>query len=472
MATGECIITKLTNLEPIPGADFVQKSVTLGETLVVSKDMKEGDLIALFDCETQLSEDFAKRSNLHRHSNLNQDINKVGLLEDSRRIRPIRLRGVKVSGLALGIDTLAYTKAPLKEGDKFTKLGNFEICQKYVPKFKEKGQNNQQKAIKVNYVPTFKEHFSTDHLLKSLGELNDGNFVITKKLHGTSSRYAKLEARKPSVLEILDNKAKNPNRTFLRKVVGNRFIRRVIDTLMPNLGGFDYRNVIGSRTVVKSVEGLFENPNEGFYATDIWSKASKETFGDNLLKGETVYFEIVGYDGEKPLMPSNSTKSLEKFMDKDEYKKTLAEFGETIHYNYGCKPGDYDVYVYRITMTNPDGEAIDLGWEQVKRRCEKLGVKYVPEIGKGTISRKNGFAFAYSDNDGKYNTFVSDVRDLPDVCEKIGQSAHHNGTYAEGFCLRQEGYPTCKIMKFKIYAFKILEGMIKDQGVASLDEQN
>jgi hypothetical protein len=464
--TGETTVTALTELLPIKGADRIAKCKILGETIIVSKDYQEGELGLLMDTESVLSEEFCRENNLFRHESLNKDTTVKGMFDDNPRIRPIRLRGVKVSGFWIPVKSLSYAGdyTQLKEGDKFNEFNGRPVVQKYIPKTKEKGSSNQPKAIKVNYVPTFKEHTKTDHLLKSLNDIPEGNFVITAKLHGCSGRVGNLLARKPSVLEQLDNKAKNPNRTWLRRLLKNELFRMLTAALMPSDKEMEYRHVVGSRTVVKSVEGLFENPNQGFYENDIWTQSAKEVFFGNLEKGFTVYYEIIGFDGEKPIMPNDSVKSLEKFLDKEEYKKIKERFGDTISYHYGVGPRDYDVYVYRVTMTNEDGEAVDLSWEQVKRWCEKKGVKHVPEICTGVVK-----------GEGRDKTFTMNMdpvpgNDLSEIFEYIAANAYHNNTYPEGFCLRVEGYPNCKIWKHKHFGFKALAGAQKDAGVVDMEE--
>ena len=95
------------------------------------------------------------------------------------------------------------------------------------------------------------------------------------------------------------------------------------------------------------------SPNS-FYPTDIWSESGKKYFEGKLAKGETAYYEIVGY------LPSGS------FIQKN--------------YDYGCKPGEYKIAVYRITKTSEDGHVIEYGWQAMKERCVELGVEHVQEF--------------------------------------------------------------------------------------------
>lgn len=446
MATGDGITVKLENTEPIEGADRIVQAKLLGETVIVGKDSPEGTLGILFDMETRLMPEFLRENNLFRHSELNIDPTIKGYFEDNGRVRPIRLKGIKVSAFWIPVTSLDYIidTSTLKEGDIIHTIAGHKICEKYLPP--QKGvQVPGQKKLRVILSEMFKEHFDTDHLLRNLRDVPEGyRFVITKKLHGTSARYGKLLVNRP--LKWYE-----------------KLWAKVID-YKPQT----WANIVGSRTVVKSVEGIWNNPNDGYYKSDIWTRVSHEVFGDKLLKGETVYFEIVGYDKDESIMPPASCNELSKILSKDEYKRFVEEFGEKIEYNYGVPKGEYDVYVYRITHTTIDGVSIDLSWEQLKVRCEKLGVKHVPEIyyGERYLQRGTREKMWFIDD-----LHYRDSRDFSEKIEEIAASAHHNGTHAEGICLRVDTYPTCKIWKHKCQNFKIMEFGLRDEGVVTLEEQ-
>lgn len=440
MATGDGIIVKLTNLEPIEGADNIVKATLYGETIVVSKDEKEGTLGILFDIETCLSPEYLKKNNLYRHEELNADPTKKGYFENSGRVRPIKLKGVKVSGFFMPVESLAYTGVTkFKEGTLINELNGHKICAKYMPPVKYVGSG---KAIKKALFATmFKEHFSTDHLLKSLHDVPVGPFVITTKLHGTSGRYGKvIEDRQLTWWERWFNVVRPPQ----------------------------WKNAVGSRTVVKSI-GQVAKTDKHYYDSDIWTKACEERFGDKLLKGETVYFEIVGYVGDKPIMPSSSIGKLKPLVEKDEYKRLVECYGDTVHYHYGCKPGEYEIYIYRITHTTVDGYSIDLPWEAVKQRSEKLGIPHVPELTTGRKIDKALYAF----DDDNYNPILyTDDRDFSDAIDDFADQAAYNKTFPEGICLRSEMYPTCKIWKHKSKLFKYLEFEQRSEGITTQDEIN
>lgn len=440
--TGEAIVAKLTEHIPIEGADRIVEVRLLGETIIVSKDTAPGTLGLLFDMETQLSPEFLKNNNLFRHENLNLDSTKKGYFDDNGRVRPIRLKGVKVSGFWIPLDSLSYIGNPtgLKEGTQFTEWEGHKICSKYIPpRTHQQGQSSAKAGL---HCAMFKPHFDTDHLLRNLRDVPVGEFVITKKLHGTSGRYGYL---------LQDNEPK--------------WYERWLGLFKPGI----WSGIVGSRTVVKSIENKDIQPTANFYSEDVWTKSAEKFFKGKLLKGETVYYEIVGYIGDSHIQPGSSTEALKEVLSKDEYKKIVETYGKEVNYAYGCAPGQFDVYVYRITMTNVDGDSVDLSWEQVKARCAKLDVPHVPEI---MIGRKYS-ADTYILYNGDYAGLGYDSRGFSEAIEETAfYNSNHLGSFPEGICLRSESYPHCKIFKHKNFAFKCIEQNLKTREVPDTEEEN
>ena len=467
MATGQGLICKLGQHIPIEGADNIVQVNMFGETIITQKTNKEGTIGILFDIETCLSHEYASKNNMYRHSNLNEDKTVTGYLEDDRRIRPIKLKGVKVSGLFMPLSSISYfTSKSLYQfyeneiGVEINKIGAVQICEKYISKATKKAMStNNKSAAKASLAPTFKEHIDTEQWAKNMHKVKEGDLVIiTEKLHGTSGRCGYLPT-------IVDNTPLIDKFITKLKIFGNLTKTKL-----------EYNFVVGSRRVVKSVGGREHGNKQNFYEDDIWTKVSKEHFENKLRKGETVYFEIVGYTPSGELiMPSVSNKKLEKFMNKKEYKEFIERYGETTTFTYGCNrpvmdsfwvdggkqygdlTGACKVFVYRITMTNEDGDSIDLSWDQVKRRCEQLNVEHVPELDKFLIKKENlpqvipTAVELYTNQNSK--EFLQHIR--------------------EGVCVRVEnGRTTPEIYKSKSFIFKVLEGIIKDSDVIDIEESN
>ena len=417
-------ITQLTNLKPHPNADRVQLAICHGNQVVVSIHHKEGDIGIYFDSDGQLSEEFCKMNNLFRDTKLNSDTqNKGGFFDVNRRVRTQKFRGEISDGLWLPLQSLNYIPGfdPKKIENEFDNIDGHTICNKYVNKqtIEFAAKNRTVRAAKKSVM--FKEHFDTEHFGKNMDKFNKGDFIIiTEKLHGTSGRvgYVKVERN----LKWYE---------YLLKKIGVKI----------ESTNWEYLN--GTRRVV-----LQESNGKQFHDPTIREK-SFELFNGKLKKGETVYFEIVGFESNgNPIMPSVSTKLIN---DKNFTKK----YGDTITYTYGCKPNDCDVYVYRITSTNEDGDTIDYSWSDVVKRCGELGVKTVPEIKK----------FIYGDSIETSEDWFYLVSYFAN-----GESRIDNTHISEGVCVRIEGGLENKTFKYKSFEFKVLEGIIKDLGQIDQEE--
>ena len=448
--TGEFIISKLKNLEPIEGADKIQQAKIFGETVIIPKTHKEGEIGLLFDCETQLSHEYVYHNNLYRKENMNFNKELSGYIEEKRRVKPIKLRGVKCSGLWMPLESLNkipdlknFDLSELKEGQQNKNVGDVNICDKYIPpQTKERLRRNKTGRIKINKTPTFREHVDTDQFMRNTHELNENEFVITtEKLHGTSGRVGYL----PVIKKV------NAFERLFSFFVGGGF----------NPIKSEYGFVVGSRKVVKSTDGREVENKSHFYNEDLWTKIGYEFFHGKLNKGETVYFEIVGFtpDGSY-IMPTVSNEKLKNFLEKDEYKKFITRYGQTTEFLYGCSKNEksYNVYVYRITTTNEDGVSYDLSWDQVKNRCEEMGVNHVPELDRRILTIK----------EITENRFVDYIEDLSKRTS-IEFSSH----IREGVVVRIEnGKKTPIFLKHKSFIFKVLEGIIKESDVVDIEESN
>lgn len=468
MATGEALICKLKNIATIEGADNIVQANMFGETVIISKDYKEGQLGLLIDCESILSEEFCHKNNLFRHTHLNENPNaeKPGYFDDTPRVRPIKLRSVKCSAFWIPIESLDYIKKGQypAEGTQINEWQGHEICKKYeIAKRHTPGQPKQQK--KVQQVLNFVEHLDTDQLLRNLHKIQLGDKVIvTSKVHGTSCRVG--------LLPTIDYSWKS------------RFLRWL---------GIDIKNkynfVVGSRHCLKYVDKQTIEQKASFYEEDIWTESAKKNFYGKLILGETIYYEIVGYlPSGQPIMPTHDNSKLKNFLEKDEYKEFIKKFGERTEFHYGCvkgkqiptgeidefqrekflveTKGEYKIFVYRITLTTEHGQAIDLSWEQVKRRCEEMGVNHVPQIKIwNTNFEYTPTICTHLDQFNKDEFWINlTEQDDPNF------PTHLN----EGICVRVEnGGLTPLIFKNKRYTFKVLEGIIKDTvEFADIEESN
>jgi len=414
----------------------------MGNQIVIGLDSVEGDLGIYFDSNLQLSDEFATANDLiRRKDSTGKQVG--GMFDTNRRVRTQKFRGEISDGFWIPLSSVNFIKKlpVLEEGFEFTELNDVPICNKYiVPGTRVAGASNGKKTKTAKSSIMFKEHFDTEHFGKHLHEIGFGErIVITEKLHGTSGRVA----------HVLVDRNRNPFTKFLSKF------------LPMEKSSWQYLN--GTRRVV-----LEETSGTQFHDPTIREIAFRH-FKNNLRKGETVYFEIVGYETTGALiMPSVDIK---KMNDKEFINRWKLGADTTMAYTYGQEHGTCGIYVYRITMTDVDGYSFDLPWEDIKTRCTELGVKHVPELTYTTIGELIWRDKA-AGGDGDLRTAHDMLMAEVDYLSK-GPSKLDNTHIREGVCVRLDNYSRIpKVFKHKSFEFKVLEGIIKDAGVIDTEESN
>lgn len=343
------MITPITT-QKHPNADKLALGTVLGANVIVDLDTVSGSLGVFFPPDGQLSEAFCAAHNL---IGTTVDGKRVGgFFDEKRRVKALKLRGVKSEGFWMPLSCLAFTGADLsqfKSGDEITSANGVLLCEKYISPatkraMQQGGANRKETRGATKYFP---KHFeTTQYRFVKDTILNLGGVVyLTEKLHGTSQRVG----------NVLD-KVELP----LWKRVVNRLFRAEV---FPQRS---YKIMFGTRNVILDVH----KTQDGWYGDNGFRFANHE-WTDLLHKGEMVFYEIVGDCGPTtPIMPSV------KIGDKDLKK----QYGETMHWRYGCEAGARKVYVYRITMTNEDGVVTELSWPQVQKRAVELGLMTAPTL--------------------------------------------------------------------------------------------
>ena len=458
-------ITILTNVRKHPNADRLLLADVFSNTVCVSTDYYEGQLGVYFPTDGQLSVEFAEKNNLLRKKD-DAGNNIGGYMDpDKRNVTAIRLRGEKSDGLFLPISALDYCfedgrgKAVehLIMGDIIEGTVNgHEICCKYIPRSnssnrRSQSSGNRTRKKKVPTAPLFKEHADTEQLVYNLSAFKVGDEIeITLKMHGTSQRTG--------YLPVL----KGYKRTFL-------------DWLFRREGKpvYDYGYVSGTRrTVLEDYEG-------GYYGSNEFREQHSKTFEGKLWKGETVYYEVVGFTtAGVPIMGDANNKKLND-------KEFIKQYGETTRFSYGCSPyampavmygptGEIkseavpqsDIYVYRMTMTNEDGEVVEYTPDFMRYRCEQMGVKTVLSFGKALISEDrlhfvapDGYDHDYKIGDGTIGDMIMRlVEEYYDGPDPIGKTH-----VREGVVVRIVNRLKFTAYKHKNYDFKMLSGIITEQ---------
>jgi hypothetical protein len=423
--THKAFITEISSIQEIPKADTIQVGIVLGTPVIVSKDYQVGHLGVFFPEGLQLSEEYCRENNLHRHSHLNKDQNQTGFFEDNRRVRAQPFMKIKSDGLFMPLSSLAYTgyaTQSLKKGDQLDELNGKELCKKYISPQTQKAMNNvQKKKTKVAEAPMFHQHMDTDQFRHYAGAIPVGSYLtFHHKMHGTSARYSYSKViRKPRT--VWDH----------IKVAFKRYFLMEEPT-----ESWEY--LVGTRRVV-----LFEDQydKEGFHGSEEFRFDWLEKLKPHLEKGLTVYGEIVGFANGSPIMAKHNTKAL-----KD--KKFTKKYGEEVVYKYGCTEDTNRFIVYRVSMTNEEGTEIDFSVEQLKTWCEGTGFEHTQEAAGPTIY------------EGCLEELVSVVEYLTEredhMCEDPCDPSHPY----EGVVIRVD-YKGLKpkFYKSKSYAFKCMEGI-------------
>lgn len=412
-------ITTIKELRKHSNANKLQIATVFGNDVVVGLDVNIGDKVLYLPTDGQLDYDFAKDNNLLRIKG--EDGNYIGYLDpDKRNIKAIRLRGEKSDGLILPIKSLEkYTDInDLQDGDKISTLGGTLICQKYIPKTKAKNNDTTKKhkeeKRKVKF-PFFEQHVDTAQLAYNLRNFKEGDLCyITLKMHGTSGRTGHLIKEETN---------------WLRNLLG----------LQPKKT-WDF--VTGTRRV--TLESFEQG---GYYGDNGFRKQWHDLLSEKLPKSTTIYYEIVGYtDDGKLIMPEANNKKLND-------KEFIKQYGEKTQFTYGCSYGQSEMYVYRMTYTNEDGDVIEIPFEHVINFCELNGLKHVPLLDK--------FIFTTEED------LMERVNKLEDGVDPIGKTH-----VREGVIVRVENKnPKLQVYKQKGFSFKCLEGLIKDQGIVDLEEE-
>lgn len=449
-------VVAVEKLRPHTNADRLQVATFFGSDTCVGLNVAKGEIGIYFPSDLQLSEEFCVVNHLCRKKP--DGTPDTGYLDpEKRNIRPIKLRGERSDGIFMPISCLEYTGVNLDDiniGDTITVVNGHEICKKYIPRGRNsnnsaKGKGNKTRKKHVPVAPLFTEHADTEQLAYNLGAFKPGDEIeITLKMHGTSQRTAYLPVLKGyrAINRIYQYAL---NAMLSGKNIGSwtrKVAEHALETAAPI---YDWDYISGTRrTVLDDWDG-------GFYGSNAFRKQHQDKFIGKLHKGEEVYYEVVGFtDSGTPIMSKGNNKKL----DKDFVK----QYGEETVFSYGCSPDgsdapQSDLYVYRMTMTNEDGDIVEYSPDFMRYRCEQMGVKCVPEFVHVVLPDASYFVENYPV--GEYvKEMAEQYYDGPDP---IGKTH-----VREGVVVRIVNRPKFCAYKTKNYSFKMLEGLIKESAVA------
>lgn len=422
MATSHCgYVVKITELRKHSNADRLQVATIFGNSVIVGLDTHIGDIGVYFPVDLQLSEEFCQVNDLVRRKDENGNAAGGYLEPGKRNIRAMKLRGEISDGLYLPITCLAeFTKvSDLNIGDTIDVVNGHEICCKYVPRvnneWRAKSKKAVDKIVSADTFPTFFKHVDTAQLAYNLNDFKNGDIIqLTLKMHGTSGRTGYL-----------------PEHCHCR-----RWYHKLFHLPGKECIYMDY--VTGTRNVV-----LDSTHKGGFYDDNSFRLAMASKFEGKLHENETAYYEIVSWTGTNgdPIMAPGKVPP--------EYQQ---QYGTMMYFTYGCdKNGTFDsnppccdIYVYRMTMVNDNGDVVEYSPAQIKYRCEQMGIKTVPEF--------ETFIIPQDVNPGEY--VMRKVEQYYDGPDPIGKTHIREGVVAR--ILNRNNFAA---YKHKNYLFKYVSGI-------------
>lgn len=430
-------VVYLKDFVDLPNCDFVKHAMIFGNAVIVGKDAQAGDIGLFFPVETQLSLEFLTNNNLLRKNAQssvvsNVDPEKSGFFEANGRVKAVKFRGHKSEGFFMPASSLNYLreKVPglwlqsvlaLEDCTTFDKIGDHEICRKYVVPVKA-GRLNTQRGrlpkLEDQIVDgQFRFHFDTENLRRNLFKVQPNDYIsVSDKWHGTSVVISKvLTKRKLNLFE------------------------RLLNRLGASIQDSSYGLIYSSRRVIKAVNGELKNTARNFYTSDVWGAAAKEV-EDKIPPGFTLYGEIVGFTPDGKEIQSG--------------------------YHYGCPPSAQRLLVYRVTVTGFDGDVIDLPWKTMRSWLKLRGIDTVPELFYGKAKE----IVPYTEGQDIRSWQEDFLKEL-EALYVHDQPCPHNGNKvpAEGIVVRIDHVSQCEAYKLKNFGFLERESTALDKGALDME---
>jgi hypothetical protein len=425
----EAIVVKLKadNFKPHPNADKLELYLYNGNQVVIQKGTYQpNDMCLYFIPDTQISDWFLREHKLYRKNPDDETEKWPGFFEQNGRVKTIKLRNEYSQGFMFKLPQ----DTTLKEGNIIDELNGKHLCHKYLTKeeqryLKAASGSNKGKSGKFNIIQwvknklnpklltisTIPQHIDTKHLVYGLSKFNTGDLVtLTEKVHGTSGRTGKL---------TLQMKVYIWNKEYWEDG-GFTGLSKVITTPVEQSGS--RRKIVYDSYLSRvNAKGYYGDEN---WRVDIHHNLIKKTDADHVL-----FYEVVGYtpNGGK-IMPDHS-------LDKKVYQ-----------YAYGCQPGEYDIYIYRIIRLNDDGSFYEFQHHEIEEYCTIHGLQPVRKIDE----------FVYM---GEQDEITNRVLEYCD--ENQFQTWGDTEQILEGVVVRNDDIYHCNFLKFKSDAFSEAEGISK-----------
>lgn len=260
-----CYVGRIGEVKPIEGADNIELVLVGGWNAITKKgEHQVGDMVVVATTDAVIPQAL---SDLMEVTNY---------LRKGQRVRTVKLRGVYSECLLIPFRYLEPRSMVnnVFEGDDM--MGVLGVT-KYEPPVKMVTMGDGGRKVKYHQNPNFHVYYKFPNQKNVPDMFNEeDDVVITRKLHGTNSRFGIVRKKKLSLWDRV------------RKFFGNEWV------------SFDY--IYGSHNVEKGSD------SQGFYDTDVWMKVAekydiraklwehvKDTYEpSNLTQGFIIYGEIYG----------------------------------------------------------------------------------------------------------------------------------------------------------------------------------
>lgn len=374
-------IFRIKNLRKHSNADRLQCVSVDFQNVITDLRAKENDCYIFFPVGAQIDEKLL--SFLDAFQDPEKNLNKVkGYFGKNGVVKATNLRSEKSEGFIIPIRKIEefYGISGLEEFENQyldTINGNL-VCWKYERPVQFSGSPENKKTRKAKKQCSrlvdnqFHLHDDTEQLGRNVDKFDLYDEIsILYKIHGSNQSMGRVRVKRK--LSLIDKICK----FFGAKVEEEEYPSQ------------DQLPLYASRRVIKN--NLFaDSRSEGYYKFDFWTEIAKR-YGDKVPKNFSVYGEIAGQSPDG---------------------RWIQKMGK-LGYDYGLEPYTFDLFVFRVTFTNQDGQVFELGTEGSRQFCEKYGFKFVPIFFEGTIEEflKNSLDKSYSpDDDSWKEDFVNEVK--------------------------------------------------------------
>ena len=225
-----CFVKSITEIKEIEGADNIELVVVGGWNCITKKgEYGVGERVVIATTDAVIPQELSDKMGVTNY------------LRKGQRVRTVKLRGIYSECLI--IPTLFCKQQYLKEGDdKMEELG----ISKYEPPVKQI-QLASGRKIKYRDNPNFHIYYKFPNLKNVQGMFTEEDVVqISRKLHGTNSRYGIVKKVKLSLWDKV--------KKFFR--LADKWI--------------DFEFIYGSHNVEKGSD------SQGFYSTDVWKTIDEQ----------------------------------------------------------------------------------------------------------------------------------------------------------------------------------------------------